>query len=411
MEMTHDVLCVRFSPSKSAEKSLVAVGLLDATIKIFFNNSMKFFLSLYGHKLSVMCLDMSYDGNILVSGSADKTIKIWGLDFGDCHRSLLGHEDSVTAVRFQHETHYFFSAGKDGCVKYWDADRFQQILNLPGHFSCVWSLDLPMDGSFCVSASQDRSLRVWRRSEDLVFIEEERERAFEAQADSSAARDESAANTDIVNGSMERAPMEHPFSAVGSAQTVESLKSGERLLEAIDLVESELAEAAASGRPNTSTNPLLLRMDPLEYMVYQLKNIRSADLELALLVLPFHYVMRLIRLLCQLCERGTDVELIAKSSLFLFRAHQPRIMSTGSLAKEIALLSEKLRENLASCRKLVGTNMAALRFSIKHIEDNKSDKFAFREDIMKGDAGIKSNSGRKKKRNDSGPSSTKKSKN
>lgn len=104
-------------------------------------------------------------------------------------RSLLGHEDSVTAVRFQPETHYFFSASKDGVVKYWDADRFEQILNLPGHFSCVWSLDIPMDGSFCVSGSQDRSLRVWKRSEDLVFIEEEKERAFEAQADTTATRD------------------------------------------------------------------------------------------------------------------------------------------------------------------------------------------------------------------------------
>jgi U3 small nucleolar RNA-associated protein 12 len=44
--MTHDVLCVRFSPSKSAEKSLLAVGLLDATVKVFFTNSLKFFLSL-----------------------------------------------------------------------------------------------------------------------------------------------------------------------------------------------------------------------------------------------------------------------------------------------------------------------------------------------------------------------------
>lgn len=180
----------------------------------------------YGHKLSVMCLDISYDGNILISGSVDKTIKIWGLDFGDCHRSLLGHEDSVTAVRFQPETHYFFSASKDGVVKYWDADRFQQILNLPGHFSCVWSLDIPMDASFCVSGSQDRSLRVWRRTDDLVFIEEERERAFEAQADSSAVRDASAMDGGVAEGEMERTALAHPFSAVGSVQTVESLKVG-----------------------------------------------------------------------------------------------------------------------------------------------------------------------------------------
>lgn len=169
-----------------------------------------------------MCLDISSDGAILISGSADKTVKIWGLDFGDCHRSLLGHEDSVTALRFQPETHYFFSASKDGTVKYWDADRFQQILNLPGHFSCVWSLDMPMDASFCVSGSQDRSLRVWRRTEDLVFIEEERERAFEAQADSAAARDASAG--EVVSAEMERDALAHPFSAVGSVQTVDSLK-------------------------------------------------------------------------------------------------------------------------------------------------------------------------------------------
>ena len=68
------------------DKLLVAVGLLDCTVKIFFDDTLKFFLSLYGHKLPVMCLDISYDGNILISGSADKTVKIWGLDFGDCHR-------------------------------------------------------------------------------------------------------------------------------------------------------------------------------------------------------------------------------------------------------------------------------------------------------------------------------------
>jgi U3 small nucleolar RNA-associated protein 12 len=90
---------------------------------VFFDDSLKFFLSLYGHKLPVMSLDISYDGTLLVSGSADKTVKIWGLDFGDCHRSLIAHEDSVTAVRFQPDTHYFFTAGKDGVVKYWDADR------------------------------------------------------------------------------------------------------------------------------------------------------------------------------------------------------------------------------------------------------------------------------------------------
>lgn len=123
LQMESDVLCLAYNHQKSADKLLVAIGLLDSTVKLFFDDSMKFFLSLYGHKLPVLSLDISSDGKILVSGSADKTIKIWGLDFGDCHRSLVGHKDSVTCIRFQTDTHYFFSCSKDGSVKYWDADR------------------------------------------------------------------------------------------------------------------------------------------------------------------------------------------------------------------------------------------------------------------------------------------------
>lgn len=123
LESDSDVLCVKYSPTKNQDKLMIAFGLLDSTVKVFYDDSLKFFLSLYGHKLPVMSLDISYDSTILISGSADKTIKIWGLDFGDCHRSLIGHEESVTCVRFQPETHYFFSSGKDGVIKYWDADR------------------------------------------------------------------------------------------------------------------------------------------------------------------------------------------------------------------------------------------------------------------------------------------------
>ena len=61
-------------------------------------DSLKFFLSLYGHKLPVLSLDISSDSSLLISGSADKNIKIWGLDFGDCHRSLFAHADSIMQV-------------------------------------------------------------------------------------------------------------------------------------------------------------------------------------------------------------------------------------------------------------------------------------------------------------------------
>uniref|UniRef100_A0A7S3MHG5 Guanine nucleotide-binding protein subunit beta-like protein n=1 Tax=Spumella elongata TaxID=89044 RepID=A0A7S3MHG5_9STRA len=186
LEMTHDVLCLKYSPTKSQDRLMVAVGLLDSTVRVYYEDSLRFFLSLYGHKLPVMSLDISYDGTLLISGSADKTVKIWGLDFGDCHRSLLAHEDSVTCVKFQPSTHYFFSAGKDGTIKYWDADRFEQVLLLPGHRGSVWGLDMSQEGAELYSCGQDRSIRLWERGEDLVFVEEERERALEAKVDKAA---------------------------------------------------------------------------------------------------------------------------------------------------------------------------------------------------------------------------------
>lgn len=61
--------------------------------QVFFVDSLKFFISLYGHKLPVLCMDISSDGDLIVTGSADKNLKIWGLDFGDCHKSIFAHAD------------------------------------------------------------------------------------------------------------------------------------------------------------------------------------------------------------------------------------------------------------------------------------------------------------------------------
>ncbi|KAI5439295.1 hypothetical protein KIW84_024899 [Lathyrus oleraceus] len=120
MRMSDDVLVVSISP----DAKYITVALLDSTVRIHFVDTFKFFLSLYGHKLPVLCMDISLDGDLIVTGSADKNIKIWGLNFGDCHKSIFVHADSVKAVQFVPGTHYVFSVGKDRVVKYWHADEF-----------------------------------------------------------------------------------------------------------------------------------------------------------------------------------------------------------------------------------------------------------------------------------------------
>ena len=98
--MSDDVVSVKFSYAPETSKLLVFVSSLDSTVKVYFQDSLKFFLSLYGHKLPALALDCADDDTILASGGADKTIKIWGLDFGDCHRTMHGHTEAITGIKF-----------------------------------------------------------------------------------------------------------------------------------------------------------------------------------------------------------------------------------------------------------------------------------------------------------------------
>lgn len=77
------------------------------------------------------------------------------------------------------------------------------------------------------------------------------------------------------------------------------LQGGERIIEALELVEIELNELR-NDLNYKCRNQLLRGMHPLQYMVYTLKEaVKAPDLELALLVLPYHMVPRLLSVILQ----------------------------------------------------------------------------------------------------------------
>jgi U3 small nucleolar RNA-associated protein 12 len=105
-------------------------------------------------------------------------------------------------------------------------------------------------------------------------------------------------------------------------KTVESVRGGELLMQAVDLVEAEVASirewdalypdsdfeekksTAVVGLSKTKKrvrqqNPILLGLTPLKYMLSRLRLVKAPDLENALLVMPFHYVKRFITILLQ----------------------------------------------------------------------------------------------------------------
>ncbi|NXM93989.1 WDR3 protein, partial [Sylvia borin] len=365
LQLDEDVLCVRYSPNQK----LLAVSLLDCTVKVFYVDTLKFFLSLYGHKLPVLCMDICYDGTLIATGSADRNVKIWGLDFGDCHRSLFAHDDSVMYLQFVPKSHLFFTAGKDGKIKQWDADKFEHIQTLEGHHHEVWCLALSPNGDYVVSASHDKSLRLWERTREPLILEEEREMQREAEYEESVAKEEQPVVAGETQGE----------TGLAGKKTIETIKAAERIMEAIELYREEMAKLkehnaickAAGKEVPFPVNPILRaygNITPSAYVLEVFKKVKSSELEESLLVLPFSYVPDLLRLFNEYIQLGSDVELLCRALLFLLKIHFGQITSNQMLVTVIENLKKTTISRVSEARDVLGFNMAGLQFLKREIE-------------------------------------------
>nr|XP_033797838.1 WD repeat-containing protein 3 [Geotrypetes seraphini]XP_033797839.1 WD repeat-containing protein 3 [Geotrypetes seraphini]XP_033797840.1 WD repeat-containing protein 3 [Geotrypetes seraphini] len=372
LQLDEDVLCVRYSPSQK----LLTVSLLDCTVKIFYTDTLKFFLSLYGHKLPVLCMDISHDSTLIATGSADRNVKIWGLDFGDCHRSLFAHDDSVMYLQFVPKSHLFFTAGKDQKIKQWDADKFEHVQTLEGHHQEVWCLAISPNGDYIVSSSHDKSLRLWERTREPLILEEEREMQREAKYEESMAKGEEP----VVAGEI---PGE---SGLAGKKTIETIKAAERIMEAIELYREETKKReehkaickAAEKEVPFLINPILQaygNISPSAYVLEVFKKVKSSELEESLLVLPFSYVPDLLTLFNEYIQHGLVVELICRCLFFILRIHFGQITSNQLLLSVIESLKNSTISRVTQVRDGLGFNMAGLQFLKREIEAKEEVTF------------------------------------
>ncbi|EPY49303.1 U3 snoRNA associted protein Dip2 [Schizosaccharomyces cryophilus OY26] len=361
IDFADDVLATKISP----DGRLITASLLDNTVKVYYLDTLKFFLNLYGHKLPVLSMDISHDSKLLATCSADKNVKLWGLDFGDCHKSIFAHQDSVMKVAFQPGSRNFFTCSKDREVRYWDGNTFDLILKLRGHHSEVWSLAVAPTSVF--TGSHDHSIRVWAQSDDLVFLEEERERELEEQYESTLVSSYSAeeANEEAAENNV----------ATVSKQTVESLKDGEKILEALvigakdldDEIQYRLEKLNNSNKSRTPRNPLLahLNVSAEEYVLNTFKKVRTSHLDDALLVLPFDQVLTLFRFVDIWASRKWSIPLISRIIFFLLKTYHRQLTATIKMRPLLNNIRNSLRGSLVEDRSLVGYNLAGLTY-LKH---------------------------------------------
>ncbi|EJU06188.1 WD40 repeat-like protein [Dacryopinax primogenitus] len=370
LKMSDDVLGACYSPNGK----LIAVSLLDSTVKIFYEDSLKFLLSLYGHKLPVLSMAISSDSKLIVTCSADKNIKIWGLDFGDCHKSIFAHDESIMQVGFEPRTHNFWSVGKDKVLKYWDGDKFENIQKFEGHHAEIWALAVAHNGQFVVTGSHDKSIRIWEKTDEPLFLEEERERELEEMYERGIA-DSMNREDQQVNGDTEVAGAE---ATTVNKQTAETLMAGERIMEALDVADTEreswvqyeaataaLSEEQKEKVPRPTKHALLAALgdvEPAAYVLSVVEKIQTAALYDALLVLPFAKVVSLMHYLDDWAQREWNVALTSRILVFLLKLHHHQIVANRTMRTILIPLRIHLRAALKRQKEAIGYNLAAMRY-------------------------------------------------
>lgn len=379
LKVADDVLSLRFSP----DSRLIALSFLDNTVKVFFVDSLKLFLNLYGHKLPVLNMDISFDSKMIVTCSADKNVRLWGLDFGDCHKAFFAHQDSIMQVAFiphnqDGNGHHFFSASKDRIVKYWDGDKFEQIQKLDGHHGEIWALAVSRTGEFIVTASHDKTIRVWEQTDEQIFLEEERDKELEELY-------ESTLSTSLEQQDEGIGPEKSEVADAGK-QTTETLMAGEKIIEALELGIPDLQlvqewTKAKTLKPNIAPpdrNPIYLAFGNIsaeQHLLNVIQKIKVAALQDALLVLPFHLVTALFKFLRIWTERQWNMPLTCRILFFMLKTYHRQIVASKTMRPMLDEIRQHLRKALQHQKNEMGFNLAALKFVGERIREKGSKDY------------------------------------
>ncbi|KAL7059564.1 hypothetical protein AAHC03_012918 [Spirometra sp. Aus1] len=337
------------------DNRLIAVGMVNFHVDVFFADSFKRVHSLYGMAAPVTCMDISADSRLLITGSGDKTVRLWELQFGNCLRRFTTHSDPVTSVRFLAGSCLAFSADLGGVIREWDVKKLLEVCTITGHEGAV----------SCLSAL---ATKPGLESEELLVMEEEALMAREAaEEEAELVRAEAVIPGAVAPEAAETGPLGRP--------TVTTRNAADTLMEAVDIYTKQTSD------PSAPPDPLMAAYqtsDPDRFLFTVFSSLRLpamggglAGLEHSLGMLHSDHVVRLLPCLAEWFKRGWDVELVGRAIRYLCSLHAGLVTTSTELCDSLTTIQAARRSHLSETRKLIGVNLAALDFLRQKIEEEQ----------------------------------------
>jgi len=351
LQLTEQVRSLCYSP----DSRLIAAALLDLTIKVFFSDSLRFFLSLYGHKLPVTSIAITPDSKLLLSAGEDKSVKIWSLEFGECRKSILAHTEAITClVLLNNGT--FVTSSRDRSLKLWDLSNFAELQQFVGHHADV--LSLASNGlSVIVTIGKDRSIRIYRQTEEELYPAEERDRALDLRFEQEI----------IAQKESDKAV---------SKPTLQSMKAGERLVEAIEAADSyrrsldehQYSKEQGIEEPSPQKGALFMAAGgdktPAELVLWSIALIPLPDLEQALLCISTSMMPSLLLYLSEWIRSKSNLLVASRVLDLLLRLFYPQIIATPSLKVLLERIAVEERDAIRELKQLLLLNNAFIKLAV-----------------------------------------------
>ncbi len=160
----------------SHDGELLVSGGEDRTIRLWQPHKAQLLTVLRGHDQGVNCLVLSTPWmelpmatqQLIVSGGSDQTVRLWDGHQGSQLGILQGHTGRVTALALHPSGMLLASGGSDQSIKLWDLAKQTELTSLRGHRGIISGLAFSASGQRLVSGSWDGTIKIWTVDQEMA---------------------------------------------------------------------------------------------------------------------------------------------------------------------------------------------------------------------------------------------------